>query len=296
MEKRNFQTNPVRVFIGVGHGGPDPGAVCNGLRESDCNLIVALAMEQCLQRHGVQVKLSRYVDEVDRLREEIAACNGYTPELAVEIHTNSGGGSGFELLCRKSSWEQNVIVSKLAQHLQERVLQCGMPVREIKFRSDLGWLNQTKAPAVICENFFVDGPKASVYGQTPFLQKLGQAYARAVLDLYGIAYWPENTALFRFSMVQPDDTRKEYSCLSIFCGGRHYVDFRQVMALFRQGVHWDAKTRQTLVYPDDLYSESDFTGTEPLKISDFPTQEEQLLNGIVLPEPISADYALEEYD
>ena len=35
----------VKVFIGVGHGGSDPGAVANGLRESDLNLSIALSFE-----------------------------------------------------------------------------------------------------------------------------------------------------------------------------------------------------------------------------------------------------------
>ena len=32
-----------KVFIGVGHGGSDPGAVANGFREKDLNLAIALA-------------------------------------------------------------------------------------------------------------------------------------------------------------------------------------------------------------------------------------------------------------
>ena len=32
-----------KVFIGVGHGGADPGAVANGFKEKDLNLVIALA-------------------------------------------------------------------------------------------------------------------------------------------------------------------------------------------------------------------------------------------------------------
>ncbi|NBI84652.1 N-acetylmuramoyl-L-alanine amidase, partial [Clostridiaceae bacterium] len=48
-----------RVFIGVGHGGSDPGACANGLRESDVNLTMALAMKTALERAGVAVGISR---------------------------------------------------------------------------------------------------------------------------------------------------------------------------------------------------------------------------------------------
>ena len=39
-----------KVFIGVGHGGSDSGACANGLRESDVNLEMALAMKAELER------------------------------------------------------------------------------------------------------------------------------------------------------------------------------------------------------------------------------------------------------
>ena len=86
---RNYNKHPLRIFIGVGHGGSDPGAVNKtlGLTEAGINLTIALLMERDLKRHGVQVMLSRYTDEDDRLKEEIAECNAYTPDFAVEIHT-----------------------------------------------------------------------------------------------------------------------------------------------------------------------------------------------------------------
>ena len=85
-----------KVFIGVGHGGSDSGACANGLRESDVNLEMALAMKSELERHGVTIGISRVKDENDRLAEEIRECNAFAPELAVEVHNNAGGGYGFE--------------------------------------------------------------------------------------------------------------------------------------------------------------------------------------------------------
>lgn len=38
-----------KVFLGVGHGGTDPGAVANGLREKDVNLGIALAAQKELE-------------------------------------------------------------------------------------------------------------------------------------------------------------------------------------------------------------------------------------------------------
>ena len=60
-----------KVFIGVGHGGKDPGAVANGFEEADLNLQIALACQKELVRHGVIVGISRTKDENDELTEEI---------------------------------------------------------------------------------------------------------------------------------------------------------------------------------------------------------------------------------
>ena len=51
-----------KIFIGVGHGGGDPGAVGNGLKEKDVNLSIALHLRDELKRHGVTVGISRTVD------------------------------------------------------------------------------------------------------------------------------------------------------------------------------------------------------------------------------------------
>ena len=85
-----------KVFIGVGHGGSDPGAVANNTKEKDLNLSIALACGDMLARHGVSVKMSRTKDENDTLSEEIKECNAFAPDLAVDIHNNAGGGDGAE--------------------------------------------------------------------------------------------------------------------------------------------------------------------------------------------------------
>lgn len=52
-----------KVFLGIGHGGKDPGAMAFGLKEKDINLAIGLAAQAELMRHGVTVLLSRTKDE-----------------------------------------------------------------------------------------------------------------------------------------------------------------------------------------------------------------------------------------
>ena len=86
-----------KVYLGVGHGGSDPGAVGNGFMEKDLNLAVAKACKAALVRSGVTVKISRETDSEAWLEKRIAECNKFAPDYALDIHHNAGGGDGAEV-------------------------------------------------------------------------------------------------------------------------------------------------------------------------------------------------------
>ena len=85
-----------RVFIGVGHGGSDPGAV-GYVREAEANLTIALELRRILEDVGIVVGISRLRDENDPLSEEIKEANAFKPDFAIDVHNNAGGGDGFEV-------------------------------------------------------------------------------------------------------------------------------------------------------------------------------------------------------
>ena len=185
-----------KVFIGVGHGGPDSGAVSGTFIEDDINLVMALAMKTELERHGITVGISRIVDEEDRLTEEISEANSFKPDVAVEVHNNAGGGDGFEVY-RQTSTTYGQQSVRLAESIEARVKAAGQNSRGVKTwllangQDYFGWLRQVKAPAVLCEGFFVDNAKdradfATVANQ----QALGVAYAHGVLDYLGMEVQP----------------------------------------------------------------------------------------------------------
>ncbi len=176
-----------KVFIGVGHGGSDPGACANGLRESDVNLVMALAMKAELERHGVTVGISRVKDENDRLAEEIRECNAFAPDLAVEVHNNAGGGDGFE--CYISG--KNQTARQLAERIEAEVKLIGQNSRGVKVSTSLGWVNKVKAPAVLCEGFFLDSADRAIADTAEKQRRFGQAYARGVLGQLGISVKPQ---------------------------------------------------------------------------------------------------------
>lgn len=178
-----------KVFLGVGHGGSDSGATANGLKEKDINLNIALACKAELERYGVQVGISRLQDEDDPVELEVKKCNEFNPDLAVDIHTNAGGGKGFEIF--------HSIVGglgkTLAENINSQIITIGQNTRGVKTRKLATgddyyyFIRQTKCHAVIAECAFIDNAADVQLINTIEKQKaFGIAYAKAILKTLNI--------------------------------------------------------------------------------------------------------------
>lgn len=183
-----------KVFLGVGHGGSDPGAVSGSFVEANINLVMALAAKKELERHGVIVGISRTKDENDPLYQEIKECNAFAPDLAIDCHNNAGSptADGFEAYVQTGTHATQS--KKLASAIEKRVKAIGQNSRGLKIKKNtagtdwFGWLRECKCPAVLVEGFFVDGVKDRLDFDTKAEQeKMGVAYAHGILDYLGIA-------------------------------------------------------------------------------------------------------------
>ena len=192
MRKKNKEEKPMgkkKVFIGVGHGGSDPGAV-GYLVEKDVNLTMATACRDFLTAYGVDVRMSRTKDENDTVSQEVTECNAYAPDLATDVHNNSGGGDGFEVFHTIHGGTGKT----LAQNIEKHVKAMGQNSRGVKTRQGTSgdyyaFIRETVAPAVICEGVFVDTKADAAQADTLAEQQaFGVAYAKGVLDTLGLAY------------------------------------------------------------------------------------------------------------
>lgn len=180
-----------KVFLGVGHGGSDPGAVANGFKEKDLNLAIAQACNEELVRHGVITLMSRTKDENDTLNDECRECNAFAPDLAVDIHNNAGGGDGAEAFYHHGGGTGKT----LAENILAEVVKIGQNSRGAKTRKNgqgrdwYGFIRETACPAVIIEAAFVDNKTDIQIIDTAAEQKaMGQAIAKGILKTLGIAY------------------------------------------------------------------------------------------------------------
>lgn len=77
------------VMIDAGHGGKDPGAIANGVREKDVNLRMARIMGNMLQAQGFKVLYTRTTDKFIPLEERTALANAKGADLFISIHCNA---------------------------------------------------------------------------------------------------------------------------------------------------------------------------------------------------------------
>lgn len=220
-----------KVFIGVGHGGADPGAVANGVKEKDINLAIALACHDVLEAHGVTVGMSRHKDESDDLSEEIRECNAFAPDYALDIHNNAGGGDGVEIFHSKAGTADD----KLAQNVLDAIKAIGQNSRGLKTRllSDgrdyFGFIRQVNAPSIIVECAFVDNKNDLAIVDTAAEQKaMGEAIAKGILKTLGISEKATATA------TKPAATSSFFPAKGYFSLGDTHANIGKIAAFMRK--------------------------------------------------------------
>lgn len=178
----------MKVYIGVGHGGIDPGAV-KYLVEKDINLKMAIACRDYLSARGIECMMSREDDSTKSVTQKVAECNKFGANLAIDIHNNAGGGDGFEIYHSINKGTGKT----LAENIETEVKKIGQNSRGLKTKRGangdyFGFIRLTKCPAVIAEGVFVDNAADAAQADTDEeCKKFGQAYARGFLKTFGIA-------------------------------------------------------------------------------------------------------------
>ena len=160
-----------KIFIDPGHGGNDPGAVGNDMRESDIVLDVSLRLEQILRARGFEVAMSRRTDINPSLPDRRQAANNWNADLFVSVHANAGGGTGVETIIPTASPmnpSRDLQANRRAAEIVSNTLgnAFGMVIRrangvmlETETRhGSLEVLRNTRMIAIMPELAFIDSP------------------------------------------------------------------------------------------------------------------------------------------
>lgn len=175
-----------KIFIDPGHGGSDPGAVANGLQEKALALDIALRMRNMLlnEYEGVQVRMSRDKDVFVSLEERARMANSWGADYFVSVHVNAGGGTGFESFVHTSQASRTVSLRNVVH--DEIIKQIKVRDRGKK-AANFAVLRETRMPAVLTENLFIDNASdAKLLKDPAFLDRIARGHAEGIAKAFGL--------------------------------------------------------------------------------------------------------------
>lgn len=172
------------ITLDPGHGGTDPGAVANGLREKDINLDVSKRVEAKLKAKGIKVYMTRSTDVFHTLGARVDKGVASGSNAFVSIHTNAAtpAASGSETFYSASVGNDS---KQLATFIQNRLYKAmDHPNRGVK---NYGFqvIRTNPLPAALVELGFVTNQyDAAKLASGTYKDRAASAIAAGIEDYY----------------------------------------------------------------------------------------------------------------
>ena len=179
-----------KIAMYAGHGGSDPGALGNGLRESDLNLAVSNAATAILRSWGYQVINNRTTDVNRSITRDANLANENKVDAVVEIHQNSNlgvPGTGSEVFYSINDTGKG---RQLASAILRQLVSLGFADRGIKTmvnaggQDAFGIIRLTHMPAVLVECAFINNPADMALFDT---NRVAMAIAQGIKEVFPIS-------------------------------------------------------------------------------------------------------------
>lgn len=170
----------VKIYLDPGHGGSDPGASANGLLEKNITLKIALQLEKILKESykNASVRLSRTSDRTRSLKQRTDDANQWGADYLLSIHINAGGGTGFESYIWNGRYDQKQNTDRLRELVHEAIVEEVDWQDRGKKEANFHMLRESKMPAVLTENGFLDNPAdAKTMRTTTWVTNVANAHA-----------------------------------------------------------------------------------------------------------------------
>jgi len=180
-----------KIFIDAGHGGPDPGAVGNGVIEENVNLDVANQLADRLRNAGYEVMVYRSTPDENvlsnknaDLRNRAQMANNWGADYFISIHTNSSTSpalNGFETYVYRLGGEAERIARAINNEFAGPLGSVDRGVRSANFAV----LRRTNMPAVLVELGYLSNPTEALNlnssaWRSAAARELAEAIQRAV--------------------------------------------------------------------------------------------------------------------
>jgi len=182
------------VIIDPGHGGADPGATLDGVKESELNMAIAVALQKELTKNGVKVRLTRqgdnglvpmkkmtYSERWVILEKRKKFAQDHKGHILVSIHANSNkdprasGGMVFY---------SDQLSRTLAESIQKQLNTLGMRRRQVE-RGNFTIITGNQMTSVLVETGFITNEKDLL-----LLTEKKEAFSRVIFN--GLREYTEN--------------------------------------------------------------------------------------------------------
>lgn len=203
------------VVLDPGHGGSDPGASRNELREKDLTLKIAQYAKQELEKYaGVTVYLTRSSDSYVGLKDRATYAKSVNADIFVSLHINSNTSpspNGAEIYYPNRNYNASIgeTGKQLASQIIKQLTALGIKNRGIKeeeqckdpdkeymypdgshgdYHSVIRNCKKEGIPAILVEHAFISNASdASNYlSSDEKLKKLGVADAQGIAEYYNL--------------------------------------------------------------------------------------------------------------
>ena len=195
------------VFLDPGHGGRDPGAVYNGLREKDLNMSIYRKLRSELEKLGYTVLTSRDSDVyVDYVTERSEMVNKTDADVFISIHFNATGvpganRSGVETYIYEPDDDIKPRINKVAhdnpirlsesKRLADNIHNSVVSVAGANDRgvhgANYAVLRETVKPAVLVELGYMDSPEYKKISDDKYQNKLVEGIVTGLRNFYKTA-------------------------------------------------------------------------------------------------------------
>lgn len=168
------------IVLDAGHGGNDPGAVANGIREKDVALSASLKTREKLELLGYKVIMTRTTDVYPSLASRYRLANNNKADAFLSIHFNAAtpAATGIETLYSTKNSKNKAFASSVQS---EMVSETGARNRGTKLRNNLAVLNGTRGVSALAELGFITNPKdAAQMKFGDYIEKCATALANGI--------------------------------------------------------------------------------------------------------------------
>ncbi|MBM7606270.1 N-acetylmuramoyl-L-alanine amidase [Metabacillus crassostreae] len=180
------------IVIDPGHGGKDPGAIGNGLRESDVNLTMGKRTASKLSNMGYEVHLTRTEDVFLALNERTEFAYNLSPGVFISLHMNAvtnpdvDGTETYSTVSAKSlTPAEKADSDKLAAFIQNRLVEAIKTDDRGTKKNDFYVIDKNYTRSVLIEMGFISNPEdANIFKTESGQDKTATAIANGINDFY----------------------------------------------------------------------------------------------------------------